>query len=145
MFLCAIRDGHTRKVLGYSVADHIGAEMVTTAIEAAVTARGGQCRDTVLHSDRGGEYTANLTAQACFRHGLRRSMGATGICWDNSPAESFWSTFKHEEFYRHVYATKTELVAAIDNWVSFYNSVRRHSALGMLSPSDYEKSLRAAA
>ncbi len=145
MFLCAIRDGHSRKVLGYSVGDHIGADMVTTAIEAAVAVRGGECRGTVLHSDRGGEYTANLTAQACFRHGLRRSMGATGICWDNSPAESFWSTFKHEEFYRHVYATKTELVAAIDNWIRFYNSMRRHSKLGMRSPSDYEKSLRAAA
>ena len=119
--------------------------MVTTAIEAAVAARGGDCRGTVLHSDRGGEYTANLTAQACFRHGLRRSMGATGICWDNSPAESFWSTFKHEHYYRHVYATKTELVAAVDNWIHFYNSTRRHSKLGMRSPSDYEKSLRAAA
>jgi putative transposase len=145
MFLCAIRDGHSRTVLGYSVADHIGAGMVTDAIEAAVAARGGGCCGTVLHSDRGGEYTANLTAQACFRHGLRRSMGATGICWDNSPAESFWSTFKHEHYYRHVYATKAELVGAIDTWVMFYNSVRRHSALGMLSPDDYEKSLRAAA
>ena len=145
MFLCAIRDGHSRKVLGYSVADRIGADMVTTAIEAAVAARSGRCPGTVLHSDRGGEYTANLTAQACVRYGLRRSMGATGICWDNSPAESFWSTFKHEEYYRHVYATKTELVAAIDNWVMFYNSVRRHSALGMSNPDDYEKSIRAAA
>ncbi|GAA3639420.1 IS3 family transposase [Lentzea roselyniae] len=145
MFLCAIRDGHSRRVLGYSVADHIGAEMVTTAIEAAVAARGGDCRGTVLHSDRGGEYTANLTAQACFRHGLRRSMGATGICWDNSPAESFWSTFKHEHYYRHVYGTKTELVAAVDNWIRFYNSTRRHSKLGMRSPRDFEKSLRAAA
>jgi putative transposase len=65
-------------------------------------------------------------------------MGATGICWDNSPAESFWSTFKHEEYYRHVYATKAELVAAVDNWIVFYNSVRRHSAIGMFSPDDYE-------
>ncbi|AHH98668.1 IS3 family transposase [Kutzneria albida] len=145
MFLCAIRDGHSRKVLGYSISDHIGAEMVTDAIDAAATARGGGCRGTILHSDRGGEYTAHLTAQACFRHGLRRSMGATGICWDNSPAESFWSTFKHEEYYRHVYARKTELVAAVDKWVRFYNSVRRHSAIGMLSPDDYETSLRAAA
>jgi putative transposase len=62
MFLCAIRDGHSRRVLGYSIAGHIGAEMVTTAIEAAVAARGGNCRGTVLRSDRGGEYTANLTA-----------------------------------------------------------------------------------
>lgn len=145
MFLCAIRDGHSRKVLGYSIADHIGADMVTEAIDAAVAGRGGRCRGTILHSDRGGEFTAHLTAQACFRHGLRRSMGATGICWDNSPAESFWSTFKHEEYYRHVYATKVELVASIDNWIDFYNTVRRHSAIGMVSPSVYEKSLRTAA
>jgi transposase InsO family protein len=144
MFLCAIRDGHSRRVLGYNVADHIGADMVTAAIDSAVAGR-GECRGTILHSDRGGEFTAHLTAQACFRHGLRRSMGATGICWDNSPAESFWSTFKHEEYYRHVYATKTELVASVDNWIGLYNSSRRHSAIGMLSPDDYEKSLRAAA
>jgi transposase InsO family protein len=145
MFLCAIRDGHTRKVLGHSISDHISAEMVTDAIDDAVAARGGRCRGTVLHSDRGGEYTAHLTARACFGHGLRRSMGETGICWDNSPAESFWSTFKHEHYYRHVYATKTELVAAIDKWVTFYNSVRRHSAIGMLSPDAYELSQTAAA
>jgi putative transposase len=145
MFLCAIRDGHSRKVLGHSVSDRIGADMVTAAIDAAVAARGGGCRGTILHSDRGGEFTAHLTARACFRHGLRRSMGATGICWDNSPAESFWSTFKHEEYYRHVYATKTELVAAIDKWIRFYNSRRRHSAIGMLSPDAYETSLSAAA
>ncbi|MGW4126526.1 IS3 family transposase [Nocardia sp. NPDC004711] len=145
MFLCAIRDGHSRKVLGYSVSDHIGADMVTAAIEDAVTARGGRARGTILHSDRGGEFTAHLTAKACFRHGLRRSMGATGICWDNSPAESFWSTFKHEHYYRHVYATKPELVAAVDKWISFYNTTRRHSAIGMQSPDNFEKSLHAAA
>jgi putative transposase len=145
MFLCAVRDGHSRKVLGYSVSDHIGADMVTDAIDAAVATRSGRCRGTILHSDRGGEYTAHLTAKACFRHGLRRSMGATGICWDNSPAESFWSTFKHEHYYRHTYATKTEIVAAVDKWIIFYNSTRRHSAIGMLSPDNFEQSLRAAA
>jgi transposase InsO family protein len=145
MFLCAIRDGHSRKVLGYSISGHFSAAMVTDAIDAAVAGRSGGCRGTILHSDRGGEYTAHLTARACFGHGLRRSMGATGICWDNSPAESFWSTFKHEHYYRHVYASKTELVAAIDKWVRFYNSKRRHSSIGMLSPDDYEKSLPAAA
>jgi putative transposase len=121
-------------VLGYSTCDHIGAELVTSAIDAAVAARGVGCRGTTLHSDCGAEFTAHLTAQACLRHGLRRSMGATGVCWDNSPAESSRSTFKHEEYYRHVYAMKSELVAAVDNWVNFYNSVRRHSSIGMLSP-----------
>jgi len=92
MFLCAVRDGHTRRVLGHAVADHIGADVVEIAIEQAVAVRGGEVAGTILHSDRGGEFTAHLTAQACVRHGLRRSMGATGICWDNSPAESLWST-----------------------------------------------------
>ncbi len=145
LFLCAILDSHSRKVLGHSISGHISAEMVTDAADAAVAARGGRCRGTLLHSDRGGEDTAHLTAKACLRHGLRRSTGATGICWDNSPAESFWSTFKHEHCYRHAHATKTELVATVDKWARFYNSARRHSATGMLSPDNDEQSLQTAA
>lgn len=145
MYLCAIRDGHSRRVLGHVVADHIGADMVCQAIDAAVVCRGGGVAGTVLHSDRGGEFTAALTMRACGRHDLKRSMGETGICWDNSPAESFWSTFKHEYYYRHTFATKAELVAAVDNWISRYNNDRRHSAIGMLSPVRYEQSLTGAA
>lgn len=141
MYLCAIRDGHSRRVLGYVVADHIGADMVCQAIDAAVACRGRDVTGTVLHSDRGGEFTAGFTVQACVTHGLQRSMGETGICWDNSPAESFWSTFKHEYYYRHVFATKAELVAAVDKWIGRYNNDRRHSAIGMLSPVCYEQSL----
>lgn len=145
MFLCAIRDGHSRRVLGHVVADHIGADMVCQAIDAAVASRGGIVAGTVLHSDRGGEFTASLTVAACARHELKRSMGDTGICWDNSPAESFWSTFKHEYYYRHTFATKAELVAAVDNWIGRYNTDRRHSAIGMLSPVRYEQSLTGSA
>lgn len=141
MYLCAIRDGHSRRVLGHVVADHIGADMVCEAIDAAVACRSRSVVGTVLHSDRGGEFTAALTAQACDRHQLKRSMGDTGICWDNSPAESFWSTFKHEYYYRHTFATKAELVAAVDNWIDRYNNKRRHSAIGMLNPVRYEQSL----
>jgi putative transposase len=144
MFLCAIRDGHSRRVLGHVVAERISSGMVAAAVDAAVACRAAAGRDvagTVLHSDRGGEFTGSLTVQACARHGLRRSMGQTGICWDNSPAESFWSTFKHEHYYRHTYATRVELVAAVDNWIWRYNHERRHSAVGMLSPIRYEQSL----
>lgn len=144
MFLCAIRDGHSRRVLGHVVADHIGGDMVCEAIDAAVRCRQEDGRDvagTILHSDRGGEFTASLTAQACDRHDLKRSMGDTGVCWDNAGAESFWSTFKHEYYYRHTFATRTELVAAVDNWIRWFNNERRHSAVGMLSPIRYEQSL----
>lgn len=141
MYLCAIRDGHSRRVLGHVVADHIGADMVCQAIDAAVSCRGRDVAGTVLHSDRGGEFTATLTVQVCARHRLKRSMGDTGICWDNSPAESSWSTFKHEYNYRHAFAAKAELVAAVDKWIGRYNNDRRHSAIGMVSPVRYEQSL----
>lgn len=141
MYLCAIRDGHSRRVLGYVMADHIGADMVCQAIDAAVACRGRDVAGTVLHSDRGGEFTAGLTVAACAAHGLERSMGETGICWDNSPAESFWSTFKHEYYYRHTFVTKADLVAAVDKWIGWYNNRRRHSAIGMLCPVEYERSL----
>jgi putative transposase len=142
MFLCAIRDEHSRRALGWAVDDHMRTELVTLAVRRAVFVRGGRCRGTILQSDRGSQYTAHDMALACAGHGLRRSMGETGICWDNAGAESLWSTFKHECYYRHAFATKTELIAAVDNWMNFYNNRRRHSAIGMVSPIDYEQTLK---
>ncbi|WP_442972224.1 integrase core domain-containing protein [Rhodococcus sp. WAY2] len=75
----------------------------------------------------------------CERHGLRRSMGRTGRCWDNSGAESLWSIFKPEYRYRDTFKI-AEWVAAIDKWMGTYNSRRRHSSIGM-SPNDYERPL----
>lgn len=143
MYLCAIRDEHSRRALGWAVAGHMRTELVTTAVDQAAFVRGNHCRGVILHSDRGTQYTAHDMATACSEHGMRRSMGATGICWDNAGAESLWSTFKHEFYYRHAYATKVELIAAVDNWMHFYNNQRRHSAIGMLSPIDYEQTLKA--
>jgi putative transposase len=145
MYFCAIKDEHSKKVLGWLVADHMRTEMVLDTVNRAVEARDGRCEGTILHSDRGGQYTAEEMEKVCRRNGLRRSMGETGICWDNAGAESLWSTFKHEFYYRHTYATESELVAAVDKWVHFYNTTRRHSAIGMLSPVNYEKSLTVAA
>lgn len=143
MYLCAFKDEHSKKVLGWAVAEHMRTELVLEALEMAVAARGGDVAGTIVHSDRGSQYTAEAMRQACERHGLRRSMGATGICWDNAGAESLWSTFKHEYYYRHTFVYATELIAAVDNWMSFYNTQRRHSSIGMLSPTNYEQSLNA--
>jgi transposase InsO family protein len=144
MYLCAIRDEHSKRVLGWAVADHMLTELVTDALAQAVAVRGGQVGGTIMHSDRGAQYTARAMVAACADAGLRRSMGATGICWDNSGAESLWSTFKHEYYYRHTFATNAELAAAVDKWMYFYNNQRRHSVIGMLSPITYEQSLNAA-
>ncbi len=144
MFLCAIRDGHSRRVLGYAIDDHFDAPMVAQAIDAAVATRaaeGHTVARTILHSDRGGEFTGSVTAAACGRHNLLRSMGETGICWDNAPSESFWSTFKHEYYYRRTFTTKAELVAGIDKWIRWFNHERRHSGAGGLSPIRFEQTL----
>lgn len=143
MYLCAIKDEHSKKVLGWSIANHMRAELVIDALDMAVAERGGDVAGVILHSDRGSQYTAAVMARACERYGLRRSMGATGICWDNAGAESLWSTFKHEYYYRHTFVHARELVVAVDNWMNFYNTRRRHSTIGMLSPHDYEQSLNA--
>lgn len=143
MYLCAVKDEHTKRVLGWAVDDHMRAELVIAAVEMAVGARGGRCDGTILHSDRGGQFVDAGTVRACADHGLQRSMGATGICWDNAGAESLWSTFKHEYYYRHAFASKSELVAAVDKWIHFYNNERRHSVIGMVSPISYEQTIAA--
>ena len=113
-------------------------ELVEAAVDAAVFTRGGSVAGTILHSDRGSQYTSHDMAAACGKHGLRRSMGATGICWDNAGAESLWSTVKHEYSKRHAFTTYANLTAGLDNYIRFYNHDRRHSSLGMISPIDFE-------
>lgn len=115
MYLCAIKDEHSKRVVGRAVADHMRTELVTDAVEMTVRTRGGRVKGTIVHSDRGSQHTAHAMAKACETYGLLRSMGRTGVCWDNAGAESLWSTFKHEHCYRHSYVHKTEFVAAVDN------------------------------
>ncbi|BBY59730.1 integrase core domain-containing protein [Mycolicibacterium sarraceniae] len=125
-------------MLGWSLADHMRTELVEAAVDAAVFIRAGNVAGTILHADRGGQFTSHDMAQVCSEHGLLRSMGATGICWDNAGAESLWSTVKHEYYKRHAFTTYANLTAGLDNYIRFYNHERRHSSLGMISPIDFE-------
>ena len=126
-----------------SLADHMRTELVEAAVDAAAFTRGGTVAGTILHSDRGSQFTSHDMAKACSRHGLLRSMGATGICWDNAGSESLWSTVKHEHYKRHAFTTYSNLTAGLDNYIRFYNHDRRHSSLGMISPIDFEIATRA--
>ncbi|WP_164479224.1 IS3 family transposase [Nakamurella antarctica] len=138
LYFCAVKDEHTKRILGFKVADHMRADLVADCLIAAAAVRDQKVTGTIFHSDRGSQYTSTLVADTATQLGLSRSMGDTGICWDNAGAESLWSTFKHEYYYRHTFITKAELTAAVTDWVRFYNHQRRHSAIGYLSPINYE-------
>jgi putative transposase len=138
LYLAAVRDGCSRRVLGYAVADHMRAELVRDAVQHAVDLRGGLPEQVVFHADRGTQYTSTLVVDFATTNNLVCSVGRTGVCWDNAMAESFWASLKVEHYYRTTWPTKPDAIAGITRYNDWYNTRRRHSALGMISPLQFE-------
>lgn len=142
VYLATVLDLCSRRLLGYALGDHHDAALTEAALQMAVTTRAGEGRDVrgvVFHSDRGSEYTAKIFKLACARMGVRQSMGRVGSALDNAAAEAVNSTIKVEVVHRTRFTTRAQARAVIGAWISgFYNTRRRHSACGGLSPIDYE-------
>ncbi|WP_232784476.1 IS3 family transposase [Mycobacteroides chelonae] len=139
LYLCAVRDGCSRRVLGWAVEDHMRTDLVTSALSMAVTMRGQLPGQVIFHADRGAQYTSGQLARLARRHQLAQSVGRTGVCWDNAQAESFWSTLKSEFYNRYTWPSKIAAKLAVATAIErVYNRRRRHSKIGMFTPVQFE-------
>lgn len=146
LYLAAVRDGCSRRVVGYAFSESLHTDVVETALRRAVTFRDGDTNGVIFHADRGCQYTSAQLDEVATEVGVRLSVGRTGVCWDNAQQESFWSTLKTEFYDRHTFATRAEAIHAVSTWIeNVYNRRRRHSALGQISPVAFEHRFTAAA
>jgi putative transposase len=140
LYVAVILDLHSRRVVGWAMADHLKSLLAEQALEMAL-ARRSPPPGLLLHSDRGVQYACAAYQALLARHGLICSMSRPGNCYDNAVVESFNGTLKTELIHRQHYATRQEATRAIFEYVEgFYNRQRRHSALGYVSPVDFENS-----
>ena len=138
LYLATVIDLFSRKVVGWSLESRMTAELVCSALQMAVKQRGGAA-STLCHFDRGSQYASDVFQALLRRHGFTCSMSRRGNCWDNAVAESFFHSLKVEAVYGITFRTRDEARRAVFDWIEcFYNTSRRHSALGYISPSAFE-------
>ena len=141
LYLAAVIDCCTRRIIGWAMADHLRAELCLDALEMAVQRRRPPA-GLLHHSDRGVQYASDAYRSFLERHGLVASMSRTGNCYDNALMESFFGTLKTELVYQQDYATREAAQRSIFEYIEvFYNRQRRHSAIGYQSPEAFEASL----
>jgi putative transposase len=138
LYLVPVQDLYSRRIVGWSMADHMRTELVTDALQMALTAR-RPAKGLIWHSDQGGQFVSLAFGQQARAAGIAQSMGSRGDCFDNAVAESFFATLKKELIHRRAWPTRAELRTEVFDYIeTFYNRRRRHTTLGHRSPADYE-------
>jgi putative transposase len=141
-YLASVLDAFSRRVVGWSIATHMRAELVTAALDAAVVRR-RPASGLVHHSDHGSQYTSLAFGRRLRESGIAASMGSVGDCYDNAMAESFFATLETELIDRSAWASPAEARAAVFEYIEvFYNRIRRHTGLGNRSPEQFEERYR---
>jgi putative transposase len=138
LYVAAVIDLFSRRVVGWSMSATMTAELVTDALVMAIWRR-GKPDALIHHSDRGSQYTSDQFQRLMGDHGVTCSMSRSGNVWDNAAMESFFSSLKTERIARRIYRTRDEARADVFDYIErFYNTKRRHSTIGYLSPMEFE-------
>jgi putative transposase len=141
LYLVAVLDVYTRRVLGWSMGAILDVPMTSTALRMAITRRRPP-PGLIVHSDRGAQFASRAYRQLLADHGYLASMSRKGNCYDNAFIESFWSSLKYEVVWPRKFATRAEARTALFDYIeSFYNRTRLHSSLGYVSPITFESQL----
>jgi transposase InsO family protein len=144
LYLACVMDLGSRRIVGWSMGDHMRASLVCDALTSAYWSRKPEA-GRIMHSDRGSQYASDAHRRLLDEYGMVQSMSRRGNCWDNAAMESFFKTLKVERVNRVRYGTRAEARLDIVNWIEgFYNRRRLHSSIGYRSPVTFEQSLMAA-
>lgn len=140
LYLAAVLDLYSRRIVGWSMADHMKMELTGDALQMAIEQRQPD-PGLMHHSDRGVQYACDDYQHLLKKNGLECSMSSKGNCYDNAAMESFWATLKTELVHQTNYASREEAKRSIFEYIEvFYNRVRLHSTLGYVSPEQFEAS-----
>jgi transposase InsO family protein len=141
LYVAAVIDVFSRRIVGWAMDDHLRAELCTDALFMAI-ARRAPGKGLLHHSDRGVQYACHQYQQMLWEYDIEASMSCKGDCYDNALMESFWGTLKTELTHHELYPTREDAKRSIFEFIEvFYNRQRRHSALGYMSPEQFEASL----